>query len=122
VDRFHLKDLPMTRLLLAALLLSLAACKDAPPPAQAATVKPEPKAQPNLQAHPNEELAIRVRRALEQAGKIDAPAIDITATDGVVTLFGTAGTKDERERAGRVAAKVDGVKSVENKLVVVRGS
>jgi hypothetical protein len=115
----------MMRLLLAVLLLSLAACKDAPPPVQAATVKPEPKAQPSLQApkaDPNEELAIRVRRALEQAGKIDAPAIDITATDGVVTLFGTAGTKDERERAGRVAAKVDGVKSVQNKLVVVRGS
>ena len=114
----------MPRLLLAALLLSLAACKEAPPPVQAATAKPQAQApsRPVDPVDPNEELSIRVRRALEEAGKIDAAAIDISATDGVVTLFGTAGTKDERERAAQVAAKVDGVKSVENKLVVVRGS
>jgi len=112
----------MPKLLLAALLLSLAACKEAPPPVQAATTaKPQAQA-PSRPVDPNEELSIRVRRALEEAGKIDAAAIDISATDGVVTLFGTAGTKDERERAAQVAAKVDGVKSVENKLVVVRGS
>ena len=111
----------MPRLLLAALLLSLAACKEAPPPVQAATAKPQAQA-PSSPVDPNQELSIRVRRALEEAGKIDAAAIDISATDGVVTLFGTAGTKDERERAAQVAAKVDGVKSVENKLVVVRGS
>jgi hyperosmotically inducible periplasmic protein len=111
----------MPRLLLAALFLSLAACKEAPPPVQAAIAKPQAQA-PSRPVDPNEELSIRVRRALEEAGKIDAAAIDISATDGVVTLFGTAGTKDERERAAQVAAKVDGVKSVENKLVVVRGS
>jgi osmotically-inducible protein OsmY len=65
---------------------------------------------------------MRVRRALEEAGKIDAAAIDVTATDGMVSLFGTAGTKDERARAAQVAAKVEGVKSVDNKLVIVRGS
>jgi hyperosmotically inducible protein len=114
----------MLRMLLALLLLSLTACTETPRGAQA-SVKPEPKAEPTAQApklDPNEELAIRVRRALEAAGKIDVPAIDIRATDGVVLLYGTTGTKDERERAGRIAASVEGVKSVDNKLVIVRGS
>jgi hyperosmotically inducible periplasmic protein len=116
----------MLRLLLATLLLSLAGCSDGPPaPAQAAT-KSAPTVQakqaPPVTPDPNHELTVRVRRALEDAGKMDVAAIDISATDGRVTLFGTAGTKDERERAARIAAKVDGVKSLENKLVVVRGS
>jgi hyperosmotically inducible periplasmic protein len=116
----------MLRLLVALALLSIAACKDGPPaPAQAATVKETKTQAAPLQVprpDPNQELVMRVRRALEEAGKIDAAAIDVTAADGVVSLFGTAGTKDERTRAGQVAAKVDGVKSVENKLVIVRGS
>jgi hyperosmotically inducible protein len=112
----------MLRLIAAALALSLAACKDAPPPIQAAIAKPQLEAPPPSAVDPNNELALRVRRAFEQTGKIDAAGIDITAADGAVTLFGTAATKEERERAGKVAEKVDGVKSVQNKLVVVRGS
>ena len=58
----------MLRILIAALLLSLAACKDGPPsPAQAATPQSTPKPQPlPVQApapDPNHELAMRVRRA-----------------------------------------------------------
>jgi hyperosmotically inducible periplasmic protein len=115
----------MLRLLLALALLSVAACKDGPPaPAQAATkeAKTHPAPVQAPRPDPNQELVMRVRRALEEAGKIDAAAIDVSATDGVVSLFGTAGTKDERTRAGQVAAKVEGVKSVDNKLVIVRGS
>jgi hypothetical protein len=114
----------MLRIVVAALLASITACTDAPAPAAHAgvtKVEPKPQGKP-MQVDPNEELAIRVRRALEQAGKIDAPAIDIRAADGTVTLIGTAGTKDERERAAQVAGKVDGVKSVDNRLIVMRGS
>jgi osmotically-inducible protein OsmY len=39
-----------------------------------------------------------------------------------VTLFGTAPTAADRERAARVAAGVDGVRSVMNNLVIVAGS
>jgi osmotically-inducible protein OsmY len=63
-----------------------------------------------------------VKRALDEEAKIQAAGIDVTANDGVVSLWGTTTTDDERTRAGRVAAKVEGVKSVENKLAVVRGS
>jgi osmotically-inducible protein OsmY len=83
--------------------------------------KPEPKAE-EPKPDPNKELAARVKRALEGEAKIQAAAIDVTAVDGKVTLWGTAATDAERNRAARVAAKIEGVTSVENKLAVVKGS
>lgn len=85
--------------------------------APAATATPaEPK------ADPNRELAKRVMRALEGEGKIHAAAIDVTASGGIVTLWGTAATPDERQRASRVAYRVIGVTAVENKLAIASGS
>lgn len=46
----------------------------------------------------------------------------MVSADGSVTLFGTAPTTADREQAARVAAGVDGVRSVKNNLVVVAGS
>jgi osmotically-inducible protein OsmY len=65
---------------------------------------------------------MRVRRALEDAGKIDTPAIDVAVADGNVTLWGSARSLDERRLAGDISAGVQGVKSVRNELVIVRGS
>ena len=125
----------MTRLLLSALLLSLAACSDDPPPAkpaatpaapapQAEAPKPaaEAKAPEAPKPDPNKELAQRVKQALEGEAKVQAAAIDVTAAEGRVTLWGTTATAGERTRAGQVASKVDGVKSVDNQLKVVKGS
>ena len=65
----------------------------------------------------------RVKKALdEQKPKILGAGIDVTASGGAITLWGTAASNDERSRAGRVAAKVEGVKSLENKLEIVSGS
>ena len=132
----------MTRgLLIVLFALSLAACGDdapkpapkpaaqppaaavapAPPPPPAPITKaPEPPPDPRIAA--NQELAGRVKRALEGEAKIQAAGIDVTATDGTVTLWGTAATAAERNRAARAASKVDGVKAVENKIAVVKGS
>jgi len=44
------------------------------------------------------------------------------SADGAVTLFGTTPTASDREQAARVAAGVDGVRSVKNNLVIVAGS
>jgi len=88
-----------------------------PPPPPAPVAKPEPPA-PDL----NKELAERVKRALEGEAKIQAAGIDVTAKDGTVTLWGTTTTAAEKARAARAAAKVDGVKAVENKLAIVKGS
>ena len=120
--------------------LALAACNrpDNPPAstpkpkaeAPAAAVAAAPQAQPQVQLvkaeetrpDPNKELAQRVKQALEGSAKIQAGGIDVSAADGVVTLWGTGTTSAERERAARAAAKVDGVKSVTNKIAVVKGS
>ena|SRR5687768_3373366 len=124
----------MPRFFLAALILALAGCGEStPPPAVKPTTPPvatpapsapapEAKAAEAPKPDPNKELAARVKRALDEEAKIQAAGIDVTANDGVVSLWGTTTTDDERTRAGRVAAKVEGVKSVENKLAVVRGS
>jgi hyperosmotically inducible periplasmic protein len=125
----------MTRLLVSALLLSLAACsEDAPPAKPAATpAAPAPQAEapkPAAEAKapeapkpdPNKELAQRVKQALEGEAKVQAAGIDVTAAEGRVTLWGTTATAGERNRAGQVASKVDGVKSVDNQLKVVKGS
>ena len=125
----------MPRVFVAVLLVALAGCGDSPPtpppaPAPGPVAKPAPppasapeaKAPETPKPDPNRELAARVKRALEDEAKIQAGGIDVTATDGVVTLWGTTTSDAERSRAVQAAAKVDGVKSVSNKLTVVRGS
>jgi PBP1b-binding outer membrane lipoprotein LpoB len=121
--------------------LSLAGCSDEPapkpaappaipkpaaeaPPAPAVAPAPAPVAKAPEAPKPdeNKELAERVKKALEGEAKIQAAGIDVTAADGAVTLWGTAATAAERDRAARAARKVDGVKAVENKIAVVKGS
>jgi hyperosmotically inducible protein len=117
------------------LILGLAACGDSAPPPKPAAPAPAPAPQakaPEAKApevkpeppkpDPNKELAGRVKRALEGDGKVQAAAIDVTAKDGRVSLWGTAATAGERSRAGQIASKVEGVASVDNQIKVVKGS
>ena len=125
----------MKKLIAVVLLFGVAACGDQPAPKpqpktelikpQAAAPQapaPEAKAPEAPKPDPNKELAARVKKALEGAPKVQAAAIDVTAADGKVTLWGTAATAAERKRAESVAAKVDGVRSVDNQIKVVKGS
>jgi osmotically-inducible protein OsmY len=48
--------------------------------------------------------------------------IDVTAADGAITLWGSTAGAPEAKRAAAAAAKIDGVKSVDNRLIVVKGS
>lgn len=70
----------------------------------------------------DKELAGRVKAALVAERNLNAHGIDVTAKDGAVTLYGTAETRVRRDMAENIAARVDGVKSVENKLAIVAGS
>jgi hypothetical protein len=124
----------MKQLLASLAIVALAACSDAPPPPAAkkdapaapapiakAPAAPEPKAE-EPKPDPNKELAARVKRALQDDNRLQAQQIDVTASNGVVSLWGTAATAAERTRAGATAAKVQGVTTVENKLAIVKGS
>ncbi|MGH8687635.1 MAG: BON domain-containing protein [Burkholderiales bacterium] len=117
--------------------LALAACDSSepakPPPAPmtppkpvAAAPTPAPVAPPAPvaapQPSPDELLAQSVKKALRDTRKVDAQGIDVAAGQGVVTLYGTAGSEAERRKIAKFVASLDGVKSVVNKVVVIRGS
>jgi hypothetical protein len=101
-----------------ALIVGLAACGDEPslaPLAQAAAPKP------------------MVVAAVVEPQKVDADkeraideerihGIDAVVVDGVVTLWGTTSTKRARSRVAEIAAGIDGVRAVENRVQVVVGS
>ncbi len=101
----------MKKLIAAVLFLGAAACGDQPAPKPAPAPAPQAVPQPITPApapeakapeapkpDPNKELAARVKRALEGEAKIQAAAIDVTAADGKVTLWGTAANAAERKR------------------------
>jgi hypothetical protein len=127
----------MRSILAALAVLALIACSEPAPPPVAKKAEPTPPPAPVAKApeapapapkveepkpDPNKELADRVKRTLMDDAKIQAAGIDVTASAGTVTLWGTAATQSERNRAGAAAAKVQGVAKVENKIVVVKGS
>jgi osmotically-inducible protein OsmY len=70
----------------------------------------------------NKLLAGKVKSALGADPKLKMLAIDANASDGVVTLYGTADNKANRDRAAKVTSGVSGVKSVKNEMVIVAGS
>ncbi len=88
--------------------------KPAEPPKPLETEKPP--------VDENKVLAGRVKSALGADPALKLLAIDAGASDGVVTLYGTADNKTNRDKAARVASGVPGVKSVKNELVIVAGS
>ncbi|MDH3286325.1 MAG: BON domain-containing protein [Betaproteobacteria bacterium] len=120
-------------LLAGVLMLGLAACGDKPAPEPAAKPIPpvtqeEPKkdemkmAEPQTPAGADANIAAKVKDALGADGGINVHRIDVNAESGIVTLYGTADTSDQRAKAAQIAAGVAGVKSVENKLAIVAGS
>lgn len=111
--------------------------KDAAP-APVTQLQPQPKpaeektdpikiaglAKPAEAPKPDEDqaLAARVKSALGADAKLKMLAIDAGASNGTVTLWGTADTRAHRDKAAKVAADVPGVKAVKNELVIVAGS
>ena len=114
-------------------LLFAAACSEPPPPpkpvakAQPVEVKPvppKPEVKPEPpKPDPNKELAAKVKAALDAPeSKLPSGAIDVTANNGRVSLFGAVPTDGQRRRAAQIASKVEGVTGVDNQLKVVKGS
>jgi len=67
-------------------------------------------------------LAAKVKSALRAEPALKKSTVDIGTSGGVVTLYGTADTRANRERAAQVASNVPGVKSVKNEMIIVSGS
>ena len=123
----------MKKILALGLALVTIACSEPPPPPKPqakapepipvpVTPKPEVKPEPP-KPDPNKELAAKVKQALEAPdAKLPSGAIDVTAADGKVSLWGAVATAGQRSRAAQIATKVDGVKSVDNQIKVVKGS
>lgn len=127
-------DLALRTLAAGMLAATLQAC-DSPKPAQvplkpvvvsppaSAPAKPAPAPQKQAAASTADaELAARVKSALAATPGLQSFTMDVTASDGVVSLFGTAPNRAARDKAGAAAGKVDGVKSVKNNLAIVAGS
>ena len=123
----------MKRIVALGLALGLAAACSVPPPpppkpvAKAVEIpkpapKPEVKPEPP-KPDPNKELAAKVKQTLEGPdSKLPSGAIDVTAQDGKVTLWGAVPSNAMKTRAGQLASKVEGVSGVDNQLKIVRGS
>jgi hypothetical protein len=121
-----------TLTLCAALVLLVAGCGDNAPPPQSEVkiqVAPSPApaavAQPAAlvpKADPDAELAAAVNKALESASAQLAQGVDVTAKGGAIRLFGTVGSEGERREAANIARATPGVASVENNIIVVKGS
>ncbi|MBE0623403.1 MAG: BON domain-containing protein [Burkholderiales bacterium] len=132
----------------AVLVLSLGACGDKPA-APAASAQPgsaadaavqqaaaaEKKkaeetaraANPAQRAAEAKEAADRALAAKTKAAIVAVPGLenlpmDVRASGNAVTLYGTADSEEQRLRAEKAAARVPGVVSVNNKLLLVRGS
>ncbi len=99
------------------------AVSPAPAPVAAAPAAEAPKAVEAPKPDPDKELAGKVKQALEAPqAKLPGGAIDVTAADGKVTLWGALPSEGDVRRAAQVAGKVAGVKNVDNQLKVVKGS
>jgi osmotically-inducible protein OsmY len=66
-------------------------------------------------------LEATVAEALARAGAIDASRVTVTLANGIITLQGFVGSLAEIETAGDVAASVEGVTVIDNRLLVEAG-
>ena len=86
-----------------------------PPPQQTAKASQSPQ----VQLEADMELSSKVKAALQEPQK---GHVEVAANDGVVTLYGTVEAPSDKQRIALAAMGVEGVRSVVNNLVVLRGS
>ena len=69
--------------------------------------------------HPDSWITTKVKSELAAHKDVSATHTHVTTNDGVVTLTGNAKTTAEKEMTEEIAGKIEGVKSVDNRLVVI---
>jgi hypothetical protein len=90
----------------------------APPPATSSAETPS-KGMPQTKLAADMELSGKVKDALQEPGR---GRVEVAASDGVVTLYGTVEQPADKDRIALTAMEVEGVRSVINNLVVMRES
>ncbi len=98
-----------------------------PPPSSAKAAEPfrssiTPNSAPDGASVADAELGNKVKGALTSAKDMEIAGVEVEAANGVVTLYGTVEVSSEKDRAAFLALGIDGVRSVVNNLVVIRGS
>ena len=63
-----------------------------------------------------------MKSVLDTTKGVTGQQIDVTAKGGAVTLWGTVADPKEQALAVEAAKAVPGVKAVENRLAIVKGS
>lgn len=63
-------------------------------------------------------IGLKVRGRLLVKGNVSATATDVAVKDGIVTLTGPVDNLAQKELTGIYAGEIDGVKSVQNDLVI----
>ena len=102
----------------------VAASKEAVPPRPAESFKSvvTGKHTPGTPQAADAELSSKVKSALKEAPDIKTAGLEVASADGVVTLYGTVDAPVEKDRAAMLVMEVEGVRSVVNNLIVVKGS
>ncbi len=85
------------------------------------TVAPDPKEKSWKGSAKDAWIDGRVETALMFNTEVNNFKIDTEVNNGIVMLTGEVGSEAKKDLAGRIAAKVDGVSSVINKLTVKEG-
>jgi hypothetical protein len=128
----------------AALTLGLAACGErpsndrfgqnlergnnvTPPPGRTADTAPgtdnnkNPRTADASKAVDDATLTNRVKSAINSDSNLKSLTINVDTMAGVVTLKGTADTRENSQKAEQIASSVEGVRTVKNELVVTSG-
>lgn len=64
-------------------------------------------------------LTANVKAKLKKASSLKGSTIEVSTTDGIVTLTGEVKTKQAKGAATNIAKAVKGVKSVDNQITIV---
>ena len=67
-------------------------------------------------------ITAEVKAKILATASLKDEKIEVSTTEGVVTLTGTVKTKQAKEVAAKIAKAVKGVKSVDNKLAVEKAA
>lgn len=82
------------------------------------SVKNEIVVAPAFPEHSDGWIGMKIRGSLLMKGNVSAASTKVAVKDGAVTLTGTADTLAQKELTGVYAKEIEGVKSVQNDIVV----